>query len=96
MAPLMGGTRRYRDQIRAESGERASLGCLLTREFRRSEEDQEESAARERNRALNHAPAFFLAAHVACVVAIVLDLRPNLPLAAALPLGLVLSIDLAA
>jgi len=96
MAPLMGGTRRYRDQIRAESGDRASLGCLLTREFRRTEEDQEDSAARERNRALDHAPAFFLAAHTACAAAVVLDLRPGLPLAAAIPLGLLLVLDLAA
>src|ERR1044072_945525 len=92
----MGGTRRYRDQIRAEPGERTSLGRLLTQEFRHTEEDQEESAARERNRALNHAPVFFLAVHIVCVAAIVLDLRPNLPLAAPIPLGLMLAVDLAA
>ena len=75
MAALMGGTRRYRDPVRAEAGGRASLGRLLTQDFRRTEEDQEESAARERNRALDHVPAFFLAAHIVCAAAILLDLR---------------------
>ncbi|HEV2817074.1 MAG TPA: EAL domain-containing protein [Allosphingosinicella sp.] len=92
----MGGARRYRDPVRAEAGGRASLGRLLTQDFRRSEEDQEESAARERNRALDHAPAFFLAAHFVCAVAIALDLSPHLPLAVAIPLGLMLVVDLAA
>jgi diguanylate cyclase (GGDEF)-like protein len=92
----MGGTRRHRDPVRAISVERASLGCLLTQEFRSTEEDQEESAARERNRALNHAPPFLLAVHIVCIAAIVFELRPNLPLAVAIPLGLMLTIDLAA
>ena len=95
MAPLMGGSRRYRDPVRAETAGPTSLGRLLMQDFRRTEEDQEESAARERNRALDHAPLFFLTAHIVCAAAILLDLRAAVPPAVAIPLGLMLAVDLA-
>ena len=56
-----------------ESSEgRSSLRALLVRDFRRVEDEQEESAARERIRSLDHVPAFLLGVHLICAAAMVL------------------------
>ncbi|HEX4694926.1 EAL domain-containing protein [Sphingomonas sp.] len=93
----MGGSRRYRNPALARSEGRAPVGLLLTRDFRRLEDEQEENAARERNRALDFAPAFLLAIHLICGGAILLDLalRGPLPALVAAPLGVVAALDLA-
>jgi diguanylate cyclase (GGDEF)-like protein len=69
---------------------------LLMRDFRRLEDEQEEHAARERNRALDLLPIFFLAVHLICGGAILGDLgaRGALSAAVAAPLGAVAAIDL--
>ena len=75
---------------------RAPVGRIFTRDFRAIEDDQEESAARERNRALDLAPAFFLAVHLICGGAILLGLagRGAISPMVAAPLGAVVAIDL--
>jgi diguanylate cyclase (GGDEF)-like protein len=67
-----------------EPGGRFSLLEHLVRDFRRVEDDQEESAARERVRSLDHVPAFLLGVHLICAAAMLIA-YPN-PLAA--PAGL--------
>src|SRR6059058_3133159 len=92
----MGGSRRYRNPALTGSDRRAPVGTLLTRDFRWLEDEQEESAARERNRALDVVPCFFLAVHLICGGAILLDLaaRGALSAMAGGPLGAVAAIDL--
>jgi diguanylate cyclase (GGDEF)-like protein len=92
----MGGSRRYRNPALARPDRRAPVGALLARDFRRLEDEQEEHAARERNRALDLVPGFFLAVHLICGGAILLDLaaRGALSAMAGTPLGAVVAIDL--
>ena len=92
----MGGSRRYRHPALARSEGRAPVGSLFLRDFRGIEDEQEENAARERNRALDLVPAFFLAVHLVCGALVLLDLADSgavSPLVAA-PLGAVAAIDL--
>src|SRR3954471_2658394 len=97
MACAMGGSRRYRNPALARAGGRAPIGPLLMRDFRQLEDEQEETAARERNRALDLAPVFFLAVHLICAAAILLDLAAQNAMSpiVAVALGAVLAIDLA-
>src|SRR3954469_7503123 len=92
----MGGSRRYRNPTLVKAEERAPFGQVFTRDFRALEDDQEESAARERNRALDLAPAFFLAVHLICGAAILLGLAAHAAVSPAVagPLGAVAAIDL--
>ena len=92
----MGGSRRYRESTLTRAEVRAPVGGLFVRDFRRLEDDQEENAARERNRALDLVPAFFCAVHLICGVAILIDLagRGAVSPVVAAPLGIVAAIDL--
>jgi len=92
----MGGSRRYRDSASSRSERRAPLGPLLARDFRRLEDEQEETSARERNRALDLVPAFFLAVHLICAAAILggLAVRGEMSALVAVPVAFVLAIDL--
>ena len=92
----MGGSRRYRNPASSRSEGRAPIGPLLMRDFRRLEDEQEENAARERNRALDLVPAFFLAVHLICGAAILtgLALRGAFSPTVAAPLALVALLDL--
>jgi len=76
----MGNTRRFRDPKVTETQGRIPLGRLFTRDFFSTEDEQEESAARDRNRALDHGPVFFLAAHLICTAALVFDLALSGPI----------------
>jgi diguanylate cyclase (GGDEF)-like protein len=92
----MGASRRYRGPSAEAAGGKTPVGELLLRDFFATEEDQEESAARDRNRALDQAPFFFLAAHLICAAALLLDLFRAGPvsLAVAGPIAASLAIDL--
>jgi len=92
----MGGSRRYRESVAPAADRRAPIGPLMMRDFRRLEDEQEENAARERNRALDLVPAFLCAVHLICGAAILADLagRGTIPLASAIPIGLVAAADL--
>src|SRR3954468_6478413 len=92
----MGGSRRYRNPALTRSDRRAPVGALLARDFRQLEDEQEENAARERNRVLDLIPGFFLAVHLICGGAILLDLaaRGALSAMAGAPIGAVVTIDL--
>jgi len=95
MAGAMGGNRRYRDPAVTEARGRMPLGQLFARDFRSTEDDQEESAARDRNRALDHVPGFFLAAHLVCAAALLFDLFRSGPISpvVAISLAAILAID---
>ena len=67
----MAGLRRQSDPDLGEAEERPPLARLFAQDFRRVDDEQEESAARERVRSLDHVPAFLLGVH--------LDLRRRLP-----------------
>ncbi|MEA3045387.1 MAG: hypothetical protein QOH47_3225 [Sphingomonadales bacterium] len=92
----MGGTRRYRDPKVTEAQGRIPLGQLFVRDFFSTEDDQEESATRDRNRALDHTPLFFLAAHLICAAAVLFDLARSGPIPPAVAglLGAMLALDL--
>ena len=62
----MAGLRRQSDPDLAEADKRVSLRRLFVHDFLRVEDEQEESAARERIRALDHVPAFLLGVHLVC------------------------------
>src|SRR5260370_129211 len=70
----MGGSRRYRHPALARTEGRAPAGSLLTRDFRRLEDEQEENAARERNPPLDLVPAFLFAVHLIFAAAILVGL----------------------
>src|SRR2546430_669468 len=92
----MGGSRRYRHPAPTRTRERAPAGSLLTRDFRGIEDEQEENAARERNRALDFVPLFLFAVHLICGGAILygLGVRDAVSPMVAAPIGAVLAIDL--
>ena len=78
-----------------ETDDRPSLGRLFTQDFSRIEDEQLESAARERIRALDHVPAFLLGVHLICAAAFLLGLgNPADPDPALLaPLGALILLD---
>src|SRR5690349_3625131 len=76
----MAGFGRKIDPERGEAEARLSLGYLFTQDFSRIDDEQLESAARERLRALDHVPAFLLGVHLVCVVAFLIGLgNPDSP-----------------
>lgn len=79
----------------AESG--PTLWQLLFRDFTRFDDGRAEGAARERVRALDPVPGFFLAVHLICGTALLSALRPGTTAALGLlaPLGCLLAGDLA-
>ena len=91
----MEGLRRKIDSEAGEADERLSLAGLFTQDFGRIEDDQLESAARERIRALDHVPAFLFGVHLICAIAFLVGLgnptNPDLSLLA--PLGLLIALD---
>ncbi len=97
MRAAMSGTRKHRDSASAGAEGRLPLAELLARDFGRIEDEQEESAARERNRALDHVPAFLLAVHLVCGASVLIDLgaRSLVTAALAVPLVAMLLVDLA-
>src|ERR1051325_8205016 len=94
MRVRMGATRSQRDTGLTGAEARAPLGRHLARDFHRTEDEQLESAARERNRALDHVANFFLFAHLACAAALALGLGTSTSLAVAAPVTLMLGLDL--
>jgi len=90
----MRGARRDRDRSLTGAEGRAPLGRHLARDFHRTEDEQVESAARARNRALDHVPAFFLAVHLVCAAALLFALGSAISAAFAIPLALILMLDL--
>src|SRR6202008_2405040 len=70
----MAGLRRKIDPELGEADKRPSLGQLFAQDFTRIDDEQLESAARERLRALDHVPAFLLGVHLICVVAFLVGL----------------------
>jgi diguanylate cyclase (GGDEF)-like protein len=93
----MDGARKSFDTAFPPSDDRARFGSLLGQDFRRIDDEQEESAARERNRALNHVPAYLLAVHLVCGGGLLVHLWISAALAfsAAAPLAILLAVDLA-
>src|SRR5688572_25520196 len=91
----MPGLRRKIDPEMGEADKRPSLAHLFTQDFVRIEDDRQESAARERIRALDHVPAFLLGVHVICAVAFLVGLgNPANPDTALLaPLGVLIALD---
>ena len=91
----MGGLRRKIDPDFGEADKRPSLGRLFARDFARIEDEREESAARERIRALDHVPAFLLGVHLVCAAAFLVGLgNPASPDPVLLaPLGTLIAID---
>ncbi len=80
----------------ADAEERVSLRRLFVRDFQRLEDEQEESAARERIRSLDPVPTFLLCVHLACGVALLAGLGgAALGAGVLVPLGALLLLDLA-
>jgi hypothetical protein len=88
----MAGLRQKIDLELGEADKRPSLGRLLVQDFARIEDEQLESAARERIRGLDHVPAFLLGVHLICVIAFLIGLgNPDTPDPALLaPLGVLI------
>ena len=91
----MAGLRRKIDPQLGEADHRPSIVRLFVQDFARIEDEQLESAARERIRALHHVPAFLLCAHLVCVAAFLIGLgNPANPDPALLaPLGGLILLD---
>jgi diguanylate cyclase (GGDEF)-like protein len=91
----MAGFRKRGGPALAEVEERISLARLLLRDFRRLDDEQEERAARERIRALDPVPAFFLCVHLVCAAAMLIGLGPPAWSEAGVlgPLGGLLALD---
>jgi diguanylate cyclase (GGDEF)-like protein len=91
----MAGLRRKIDPELGEADKRPSLGRLFTQDFVRIDDEQLESAARERIRALDHVPAFLLGVHLICVAAFLIGLgNPDSPDPVLLaPLGALIALD---
>ncbi|HYI64014.1 MAG TPA: EAL domain-containing protein [Allosphingosinicella sp.] len=92
----MAGFRKQTGRDLAEAEERVSPLSLLLRDFGRVEDDQGESAARERVRSLDHVPAFLLGVHFICAAAMLVAYGGNPLLAPAgllAALGALLALD---
>jgi diguanylate cyclase (GGDEF)-like protein len=91
----MPGLRRKIDPELGEAVRRPSLLQLFARDFARIEDEQQESAARERLRALDPVPAFLLGVHLICAVAFLVGLgNPAYPDPVLLaPLGVLIAVD---
>ena len=71
----MAGLRRQSDPDLGEAEKRPSLARQFTQDFQRVDDEQEESAARERMRSLDHVPAFLLGVHIVCAAALLVAAR---------------------
>src|SRR5437868_8729593 len=91
----MAGLRQKIDPRLEEAHRRSSIGRLFVQDFARIEDEQQESAARERLRALDHVPGFLLCVHLVCVAGFLVGLgNPANPDPALLaPLGGQILID---
>jgi diguanylate cyclase (GGDEF)-like protein len=96
MALPMAGLRRQSDPILAAASERLSLARLFVQDFRHVDDDQDESAARERVRSLDHVPVFLLGVHLICGAALLfgVDGRPTASMGLLAPLGALAAIDI--
>jgi diguanylate cyclase (GGDEF)-like protein len=92
----MAGLRGQSDPDLGKADERPTIVHLFVQDFSRVDDEQEESAARERVRSLDHVPAFLLGVHLICAAAFLIGLgsRFNPPPALAASLGAVIAIDL--
>ncbi len=86
--------RKQRDPNLDESQGQLSLRGILLGDFRRVDDDQEESATRERVRSLDHVPAFLLGVHFICAAAMLLAYPDGAPPALLAPLGALIALDL--
>ena len=91
----MAGLRRQSDPIVAAAAERISLARLFVQDFRPTDDDQEEIAARERARALDHVPFFLLGVHLICGAALLFELGGHAlpPLGLLAPLSVLGALD---
>jgi diguanylate cyclase (GGDEF)-like protein len=91
----MPGLRRKIDLDMGESGKGPSIAHLFMRDFAHVEDEQQESAVRERIRALKPVPAFLLSVHLVCAVAFLLGLGNPTDLDATrlAPLGALIALD---
>src|SRR5205085_9996205 len=91
----MAGFGRKMDPEVGEVHERPSLAHLLMQDFSRIDDEQLESAARERIRALDHVLGFLLGVHLVCAIAFLVGLgNPASPDPALLaPLGTLIALD---
>ncbi|MEA3013302.1 MAG: hypothetical protein QOD42_1847 [Sphingomonadales bacterium] len=91
----MAGLRRQSGPDLGEAEKRPSLARQFTQDFQRVDDEQEESAARERARSLDHVPAFLLCVHVVCAAAFLIAVGDPLhpPVALAAPLGVLIAMD---
>ena len=91
----MAGLREKIDPDLEEADRRPSIGRLFVQDFARIEDEQQESAARERLRALDHVPGFLLCVHLVCVAGFLIGLgNPANPDPALLaPLGGLVLVD---
>jgi diguanylate cyclase (GGDEF)-like protein len=95
MAAPMAGYRTNSDPILGAAGERVSLARQFVQDFRNIDDEQDESAARERIRALNHVPLFLFGVHLVCAAALIYGgARPATSLALLAPLGALVGTDL--
>src|SRR5688500_2701237 len=88
----------FRHKVRAnvETEEKLSIGRLFTQDLRRLDVEREESAARERLRALDPVPGFLFCVHLVCATVLMASLPSQSPEIVTLlaPLGALLLIDL--
>ena len=70
----MAGLRRKLDPQLEEANRRPSIARLFVQDFARIDDEQLESAARERLRALQHVPGFLLCVHLVCAAAFLIGL----------------------
>src|SRR5437868_1274952 len=91
----MAGLRQKIDPRLEEAHRRSSIGRLFVQDFARIEDEQQESAARERLRALDYVPGFLLCVHLVCVAGFLVGLgNPANPDPASLvPLGAQILLD---
>src|SRR5205085_10262418 len=91
----MAGLRQKIDPRLEEAHRRSPIGRLFVQDFARIEDEQQESAARERLRALDHVPAFLFCVHLVCVAGFLVGLgNPANPDPALLaPLGALVLLD---
>src|SRR4051812_8496357 len=93
--PMAGLRQKIDPDLTGGADRRPSIGRLFVQDFARIEDEQQESAARERLRTLDHVPGFLLCAHLVCVAGFLLGLgNPANPDPASLvPLGGQILID---
>ena len=91
----MAGLRKQSVPDLAETEGRFSLLRALVQDFRRVEDEQDETAARERVRTLDHVPAFLLGVHLICGAALLVGFGAPLdaPIGLTAPLGALLALD---